>query len=74
LLTPRPVLIKDLSVKGAKIEIQGDPIKGGILADGVWLYFASEKHEVKCRLAWMKGSSLGLRFEGRPRPPSRTYR
>ncbi len=74
LITPRPCMVRDLSTGGARVEILGDPIKMSLLLDGVKLYFESEKHEVPCAVAWMKGSLLGLRFEGRPRPPSRKYK
>jgi hypothetical protein len=74
LISPRKVLIKDLSATGARVEILGDPIKAALFADGVRLYFDSEKHEIPCSVAWCKGKSMGLHFEGRPRPPSRTYK
>jgi hypothetical protein len=73
LITARPCMFKDLSVKGARVEILGDPIKRSLLAEGVLVYFDTEKHEVLCSVAWSKGQALGLRFEGRPRPPSRKY-
>ena len=74
LIAPRACVIRDLSVKGARIDIIGDPVKPGILAEGIRLYFNTEKHEIQCKVAWLKGQSLGLRFESRPLPPSRTYR
>ncbi|MCC7251681.1 PilZ domain-containing protein [Hyphomicrobium sp.] len=74
LITPRACMIKDLSVGGARVDIIGDPIKPSLLIDGLRLYFDTEKHEVACSVAWMKGQMLGLRFEGRPRPPSRKYK
>lgn len=74
LISPRPVVIKDLSVGGARVDILGEPIKAALLADGVKLYFDTEKHEIQCRMAWIKGKSMGLRFEGRPYPPSRKYK
>lgn len=74
LITPRPCMIKDLSHKGARVEVVGDPIKPTLLSDGVKLYFDTEKHEIQCSVAWCKGQMFGLRFEGRPKPPSRKYR
>lgn len=74
LITPRPCMIKDLSVKGARVEVIGDPIKPALLSDGVKLYFDTEKHEVQCSMRWCKGQMFGLRFEGTPKPPSRKYR
>ena len=74
LISPRACMIKDLSVKGARVEIIGDPVKHSLLADGVRLYFDTEKHEIQSKVVWSKGQMLGLRFEGKPRPPSRTYR
>jgi hypothetical protein len=74
LISVRPCMFKDVSVKGARVEIMGDPIKPGLLAEGVLLYFDTEKHEIPCSVAWVKGMQLGLKFEGRPRAPSRKYR
>lgn len=74
LIAPRACMFKDLSAGGARVEILGDPIKPSLLIDGVQLYFDSEKHEIPCSLAWMNGRMLGLKFESRPRPPSRKYR
>lgn len=73
LITARPCMFKDLSVKGARIEVLGEPIRPGLLAEGLKLYFDTEKHEIPCTVAWSKGRMLGLKFEGRPRPPSRKY-
>jgi hypothetical protein len=74
LISARPCMIKDISVTGARVELLGDPVKAGLLADGVKLYFNTEKHEIVCSVAWAKGKALGLRFQGKPRPPSRTYK
>lgn len=73
LLAPRACVFKDLSVGGARVEIVGEPIKPSLLSDGLNLYFDSERHEIPCSVAWMKGSVMGLKFDGRPRPPSRSY-
>lgn len=73
LITARPCMFKDLSIKGARVEVLGDPIKPAILVQGVQLYFDTEKHEIPCSIAWVRGRLLGLKFEGRPRPPSRKY-
>lgn len=74
LITPRACMIRDLSTGGARVEVLGDPIKTSLLLDGVKLYFETEKHEIPCSVAWVKGSMMGLKFEGRPRPPSRKYK
>ena len=74
LITPRACIFRDLSTGGARVEVYGDPIKMSLLIDGVKLYFESEKHEIQCCVAWIKGAQMGLKFEGRPRPPSRTYK
>lgn len=74
LLTPRLCSIKDLSVSGAKVQNVDDEIKPHIIRDGVRLYFADEKHEIICSLAWVKGNTMGLRFESRPLKPSRHYK
>lgn len=73
LIAPRPCMFRDLSVSGAQVEILGATIKPSLLMDGLWLYFDTEKHEMPCSLVWMNGRTLGLRFEGTPRPPSRRY-
>lgn len=74
LLTQRNVLIKDMSLGGARVEIMGDTIKPALLVDGLLLYLNSEKHEIKCRVAWVRGQQIGLQFLGRPGPPSRKYK
>jgi hypothetical protein len=74
LIAARPCVIKDLSVTGARIDLAGDPVKLSLLADGARLYFSTEKHEIPCSVRWSKGKSLGLRFEGKPRPPSHAYK
>ncbi len=74
LITPRPCMIKDLSHRGARVEVIGDPIKPTLLSDGVKLYFDTEKHEIQCSMRWNKGQTFGLRFESGPKPPSRKYR
>lgn len=73
LIAPRACMFKDLSAGGARVEVLGEPIKPSLLIDGLRLYFDTEKHEVLCSVAWMKGRMMGLKFEGRPRPPSRRY-
>lgn len=67
-------MIRDISVRSARVDVVGEPIKASLLTDGVRLYLGSEKHEMQCRVAWARGQSFGLRFEGSPRPPSRTYK
>lgn len=74
LITPRPCMIKDLSVSGAKVQNIGDEIKPRLLANGFRLYFADEKREVQCSLAWIKGQTMGLKFQSGPMKPSRTYK
>ena len=74
LISPRACMIRDISMRGARVDVIGEPIKPSLLADGVRLYLTSEKHEMQCRVAWARGQSFGLRFEGRPRPASRTYK
>jgi len=74
LLYPRPCMIKDLSVSGAKVVNISDEIKPRLLADNFRLYLCDEKHEVICSLAWMKGQAMGLKFQSRPLRPSRTYK
>lgn len=74
LITPRACMFKDLSASGARVEVLGEPIKTSLLMDGVRLYFDTEKHEIQCSVAWIKGRMMGLKFDGRPRPPSRKYK
>lgn len=74
LITPRPCMIKDLSLSGAKVQNIGEEIKPRLLANGFRLFFANEKHEVRCSLAWIKGQTMGLKFESGPLKPSRTYK
>jgi hypothetical protein len=74
LITPRPCMIKDLSVSGAKVQNIGEDIKPRLLANGFRIYFADEKREVQCSLAWMKGQMMGLKFESGSLKPSRAYK
>lgn len=73
LIAPRACMFRDLSVGGARVEVLGEPIKPSLLFEGLRLYFETEKHEVPCSVAWIKGRMMGLKFVGRPRPPSRKY-
>jgi hypothetical protein len=74
LITPRPCMIKDLSVSGAKIQNIGEEVKARLLANNFRFFFCDEKHEVLCSLAWMKGQTMGIRFESRAMKPSRSYK
>ncbi|MGE0022602.1 MAG: PilZ domain-containing protein [Hyphomicrobium sp.] len=75
LITPRNVVVKDMSLGGARVEIVGgEAIKPALLINGLVLYLDSEKHEIKCRVAWARGQQIGLEFLGKPGPPSRTYK
>jgi hypothetical protein len=74
LITPRPCIIKDLSVSGAKVMNVGEEIKERLLANELRLFFCDEKHEIICKVAWVKGQTMGLKFQSRPLKPSRTYK
>src|SRR5262245_5382382 len=74
LLYPRPCMIKDMSVTGAKVVNIGEEIKPRLLTDTFRLFLCDEKHEILCSLAWMKGQAMGLKFESRPMRPIRTYK
>lgn len=74
MIAPRACMFRDLSIGGARIEVVGEPIKMSLLMDGLRLYFESEKYEIPCSVVWMNGPAIGLKFDGRPRPPSRTYK
>lgn len=74
MIFPRAVVIRDLSVGGARIQVVGEPVTSKLVVDGLRLYFASEQHEISCHVAWMKGQTIGLKFQGSPRPPSRNYK
>lgn len=73
LIAPRACIIKDLSVGGARIEILGDPLKVSHFIDGLLLYLDTEKQEIFCSVAWTKGMTVGLKFDGRPHPATRRY-
>jgi hypothetical protein len=74
LITPRACMIKDLSVSGAKIQNIGEEVKARLLANNFRFYFCDEKHEIICSLAWIKGQTMGIRFESRALKPSRSYK
>jgi hypothetical protein len=74
LITPRACMVKDLSVGGAKISNIGEEIKPRLLANNFRFFFCDEKHEIICSLAWIKGQTMGIKFESRPLKPSRTYK
>jgi hypothetical protein len=74
LIYPRPCMIKDLSMGGARVQNMGDEIKLRMLENGFRIYFADEKQEVICKLAWAKGQMFGLKFQSGRMRPTRTYK
>jgi len=74
LIYPRPCVIKDMSVGGARVQNIGEEIKTRLPLDGVRFYFVDERQEVICKLAWTRGQMFGLKFQSRRLKPSRAYK
>jgi hypothetical protein len=65
--------IRDLSATGARIDLLNSGIKAHTLSGVLTLYFPTEKREIDCQVAWRAGSSIGLKFMGSYRAPTKRY-
>jgi hypothetical protein len=72
-LPPLTCRAQDISIRGACLEPHGALPEDGAWALGARVYFSGDDHERECRLAWQKGEMIGVHFEGRPHPLSRSY-
>ncbi len=70
---PKECSVRDLSVTGARIDLPNDKVRSLTLVDMLILYFPAEKREIECQVAWRSGRSMGLRFIGPYRDPTRRY-
>lgn len=73
MITPRPCSIRDLTVLGSRVDLW-EEISPSLLLTGVTLYSVADRKEVQCEVSWQRGNSLGLRFKGPFREPSRNYK
>ncbi|NJM33705.1 MAG: hypothetical protein HC850_02230 [Rhodomicrobium sp.] len=48
--------------------------KPSIAGSVLTLYLSSEKEEIDCKVVWWSGQSIGLKFIGPYREPTRQYR
>jgi hypothetical protein len=60
-------------VSGARVELSTGPAKADMLQGPLTLYFAADKQEIDCDVIWRAGASIGVRFTGPYRPPTRRY-
>jgi hypothetical protein len=65
--------IRDLSSTGARIDLLNSAVKAHTLTGILTLYLPAEKQEIDCQVMWRDGASIGLRFLGAYRPPTRQY-
>jgi hypothetical protein len=65
--------IRDLSSTGARIDLLNSAVKAHTLTGILTLYLQAEKQEIDCQVMWRDGDSIGLRFLGAYRPPTRQY-
>jgi PilZ domain len=65
--------IRNISVSGARIELRDGTLKAHKRSDVLILYVPADKREIDCHVAWRAGRSMGLRFIGNYRGPTRRY-
>jgi hypothetical protein len=65
--------IRDLSATGARVDLLNSAIKAHTLTGILTLYLPAEKQEIDCQVMWRAGDSIGLRFLGAYRAPTRQY-
>jgi hypothetical protein len=65
--------IRNLSATGARADLLSGTVKTHALTGTVTLYLGPDKREIDCQMVWRIGRSIGLRFIGPFRPPTRQY-
>lgn len=65
--------IRNISDTGARIDLLTDQAKGKKVAETLTLFLPNDQREVDCEVVWRAGSSVGLRFNGPFRSPTRRY-
>jgi hypothetical protein len=70
---PKECTIRDLSITGARIDLRDDDAKAHMLIGTLTLYFPADKQEIDCQVVWRVKRSMGLRFIGTYRAPTRRY-
>jgi PilZ domain-containing protein len=66
-------IVRNLSATGARIDLLSSSVKTHTLTGTITLYFQADRREIDCQVAWRTGRSVGLRFIGSFRPPTRAY-
>lgn len=69
----KPCNVRNLSITGARIDLLGGPVKPDLLTGTLTIYFPGEKREIDCEVMRRVGKSLGIKFVGAYREPSRKY-
>lgn len=65
--------IKDVSVTGASIQLNDRLDDETLLSSPMVLYCTVEKKEYPCTTSWRKGSLIGIKYDGGPRPTTRRF-
>ena len=66
-------IIRNVSATGARIDLASGTIRAHLLTGTITLYFQSDNREIDCQVMWRTGRSIGVRFVGSFRPPTRQY-
>jgi hypothetical protein len=69
----KPCHVRNLSISGARLDLFNGAVKTQMLTGLLTLYFPDEKHEIDCEVMRRIGRSLGVRFVGSYRVPTRKY-
>ena len=71
---PKACSIRNLSVSGARIDLLMSGIRRDLLDGDLVLYLPAERREIDCQLVWHSGQTIGVRFLGSYREPTRQYK
>lgn len=72
ILKPRACTLRDMTYFGGRIDLWDD-IRPQLLTAGFVLYIVGDQKEVDCKVMWIREKSVGLKFLGPMREPSRKY-
>jgi hypothetical protein len=65
--------IRDISATGACIDLDNSAVKHQTMKGIMSFYSPADKQEIDCEVVWRTGGSVGLRFIGAYREPTRAY-
>jgi hypothetical protein len=71
---PKACSIRNLSVSGARIDLLVSGVRRDLLEGDLILYLPAERREIDCQLVWHSGQTIGVRFLGSYREPTRQYK